>query len=521
MALLDELEARLRPLELELNEAWWALNTDAGPENEARREAVELRLREALADRETFAAVEGALTGATPGSPEHRQLTRVRNAMLTNQLDDDLRRRLVELETRVESRFSSHRGRIDGETVDDNRIHSILQTSDDTGLRRAAWEASKSVGAVVADDVLELVRLRNEAARSLGHRDHYTLALDVDELDGSRLIATLEEVARLTDDPFARWKAVEDERRAARFGCAVDELRPWHYDDAFFQDAPPVHGVDLDAHLAGADIEGLTLRTYDGLGIDLRDVLGRSDLYGRERKSQHAFCIDIDRTGDDVRVLCNVVPGERWTETMLHEFGHAAYDVAIDRTLPWLVHAPVHMLATEAVAMLLGRLTRDPRWWAAVPELGSADVETLVDPLAEGRRARALVFARWALVMCHFERGLYADPDADHAGRWWDLVERYQLVHRPDGRVAPDWAAKIHLAVAPVYYQNYLYGELLASQLQAALERDAGGLVDRPDAGAWLVERVFRHGASTRWDHLVEQATGEPLTARHFAAEVA
>ena len=73
--------------------------------------------------------------------------------------------------------------------------------------------------------------------------------------------------------------------------------------------------------------------------------------------------------------------------------------------------------------------------------------------------------------MTNFERGLYADPDADLDTLWWDLVERYQLVHRPDGRHAPDWAAKIHLAAAPVYYQNYLYGELFASQLDATLAR--------------------------------------------------
>jgi len=122
--------------------------------------------------------------------------------------------------------------------------------------------------------------------------------------------------------------------------------------------------------------------------------------------------------------------------------------------------------------------------------------------------------------MCHFERALYRDPGADHRTRWWDLVERYQLVRRPDDRDAPDWASKIHLAVAPVYYQNYLYGELMASQVQASMRADAGGIVDRPEAGAWLVERVFRAGASRRWDRLVAEATGEPLTARHFADEL-
>jgi hypothetical protein len=50
------------------------------------------------------------------------------------------------------------------------------------------------------------------------------------------------------------------------------------------------------------------------------------------------------------------------------------------------------------------------------------------------------------------DRGLlYADRD-DLNSLWWDLVERLQLVKRPAGRDEPDWAAKIHVAVAPVYY---------------------------------------------------------------------
>ena len=91
----------------------------------------------------------------------------------------------------------------------------------------------------------------------------------------------------------------------------------------------------------------------------------------------------------------------------------------------------------------------------------------------------------------------------------------------PDGRDAPDWAAKIHLAAAPVYYQNYLYGELFASQLAATLESRAGGIVDRPAAGELLVRDVFAPGASLRWDDLVTRATGEPLTAAHLARELA
>ena len=123
--------------------------------------------------------------------------------------------------------------------------------------------------------------------------------------------------------------------------------------------------------------------------------------------------------------------------------------------------------------------------------------------------------------MTNFERRLYADPDADLDTLWWDLVEQYQQVRRPDGRHAPDWAAKIHLAAAPVYYQNYLYGELFASQLDATLAARTGGLVDRRDAGALLVRRRVRARRVAAVGRAGRSgATGEPLSAAHLAAPV-
>ena len=133
---------------------------------------------------------------------------------------------------------------------------------------------------------------------------------------------------------------------------------------------------------------------------------------------------------------------------------------------------------------------------------------------------RLLVFARWVLVMTHFERGLYADPDADHDTRWWDLVEKFQLLTRPDGRVAPDWAAKLHVALAPVYYQNYLLGELVASHLQAMLTARYGGIVGRAEVGEFLQREIFAPGWSVRWDQLITNATGTALSVDAFAAEL-
>ena len=59
--------------------------------------------------------------------------------------------------------------------------------------------------------------MRNEAARSLGHRDWFALSLATDEMDEKKLLETLAAADRATSEPFARWKGSLDARLAERF----------------------------------------------------------------------------------------------------------------------------------------------------------------------------------------------------------------------------------------------------------------------------------------------------------------
>jgi peptidyl-dipeptidase A len=338
-------------------------------------------------------------------------------------------------------------------------------------------------------------------------------------MDEGRLFATLDECDALTAEPFVAWKAATDHRLAERFGCDVSELAPWHYEDPFFQEVPAAGGVDLTDVFEDADVVALARETFTGIGLETRDILERSDLYPRDGKCQHAFCIDIDREGD-VRVLANVAADRYWADTMLHELGHGVFDLGIDPSLPWLLR-DCHLTLTEGVAILMGRLAQDAGWLRDIAGVDAAEAERLQASLGAARAAEVLVFTRWVLVMTNFERAFYADPEADLTALWWSLVSRYQLVAPPPGRTEPDWAAKIHVACAPVYYHTYLYGNLVASQLGATLERDAGGLVGRAGAGRLLSEQIFHPGESVRWDRLLERATGEPLTAVHLARDIA
>jgi peptidyl-dipeptidase A len=215
-----------------------------------------------------------------------------------------------------------------------------------------------------------------------------------------------------------------------------------------------------------------------------------------------------------VRVLANVRPDAYWMNTMLHEFGHAVYDRHINPKLPYFLRTVAHICTTEAIALMMGALAEEPGW------LEKGELDSDVERLAARRRADRLVFTRWALVMFHFEKEFYEDPDRDDLNKlWWDLVERLQLVNRPPERDEPDWAAKIHVAIAPVYYHNYVLGNLISAQLRNHLEtRVTGGepFYSSEAAGRYLLEAVFGPGARNGWQDTVLGATGESLSPDHF-----
>ena len=130
--------------------------------------------------------------------------------------------------------------------------------------------------------------------------------------------------------------------------------------------------------------------------------------------------------------------------------------------------------------------------------------------------------------MICFEREFYRDPDQDLNTLWWDLVERFQFLARPEGRNEPDWAAKIHIATAPVYYHNYLLGEIVASQLQYTIDchiLDATGVtetgyVNEKRMGEYLREKVFKPGSSVHWNELLVDATGEKLNPQYLVNQL-
>ena len=526
-AFVEDHVRRIRPLEVGTGKAWWDANVTGKDEDFKKKEEAQNKIDAALADKPTFAKLKAIKEkGGIADKALARQVEVLYLQYLEKQADPELMKKMTAKANAVEQKFNVFRASVDGKEMTDSQVRDVLKKGTESSMRRKVWEASKVVGATVEADLKELVKFRNEAAKQLGFKNFHALQLFLNEQDGDELLRLFDRLDELTREPFTKAKAEIDDRLAKTYGVRPGDLMPWHYHDPFFQESPAVFDADLDAPYRKADILELCRKFYAGIGLPIDDVIARSDLYEKKGKSPHAFCTDIDREGD-VRVLANIVPNEYWMGTMLHELGHSVYSSKnIPQAVPYVLRAEAHILTTEGVAMQFERFSKSRAW---LEKMGVAVEDgTVFDAAAKKvQRNQLLIFSRWCQVMLRFEKGMYENPDQDLSALWWGYVEKYQGLKKPAGRTAPDYGSKIHICSAPVYYHNYMMGQLFASQVHHTIARevyagaDPNGVIYVGDrrVGAFMRKKVFEPGRSLSWKGLTKYATGEDLGAKAFAKD--
>jgi len=518
---LKQHDLLVRPLYQDYNQRYWDLSL-AGDNATLERALVGAKERylQVYNNRQEFAQLRQWRKEAESLAPdEARQFKLVYDSFVPNQMEGDVLRDIVARETQIESVFNTFRADFEGGRASDNQLRDILRKETNPDRRKAAWESTKQIGSEVAPLLLDLVRIRNREASRLGYPNYYSMMFELQELDEKSVFSLFDSLESLSDAAFSKMKGGLDAKLKRRYGASERGSAPWLYADPFFQEYPAAGGGEaLDEIFANQNIEALTKLHYDSIGLDIASLLQRADLYEREGKSQHAFCLDVDREGD-VRVLCNVQKNERWMSTMLHEFGHAVYDRYNDPGVPFLLRTPAHILTTEAIAMLNGRMSKDPEWLVRIAGLSEAEARRISAGARAVLRSEMLIFLRWAITFVRFEREMYRDPEQDLNRLWWEYVERYQKVTPPRDRNLPDWGSKIHLAASPAYYQNYVLGELMASQVLQFIHENVSkrkSYVGNVEVGSFLTEKIFKPGSRYPWDEMLGHATAERLSPRHF-----
>ncbi len=517
---IKEKEKQISVLYKNLNSSYWIASISGKKEDYDEYGKNELALQKFFNNKEDFEKIKQMKQEDIEDKITARELKLFYYAYLSYQGDYKLMEEITKKVTATEQKFNTFRAKIGNKEYTENEIKAILKDGKNNKEAKKAWEAIKVQGAIVEKEVLEIVKLRNKLARSLGFRDYYEFALEVGEQKEKEIEEIMDHLDKLTEQPFKKLKEEMDSFLSKRYKIKKEELGPWNYGDPFFQEGPEIYEVDLDSYYS-EDIVEKAKAYYKSIGLNVEGILSRSDLYEKPGKNQHAYCTDIDRQGD-VRTLQNLKNSERWMETLLHELGHGLYSENHDKKLPFILRDSAHLFTTEAIAMLFGRMSRNSEFLRNYCKVSEKEAEQIKEDTRKLLRLKELLCSRWIQVMFRFEQQLYRNPEQDLRKLWWDLVKKYQLIDF--SRDAPDWASKYHIVSAPVYYHNYLLGELLASQIHNYIAKNFtkdpdSDYTGHKEVGEYLIENIFAPGTRYRWDEMIKRALKEPLNPKYFAEE--
>lgn len=523
-AFLEQHTKTIQPLYKNLCETYRKASISGKAEDYKLSENAQLVYNDIYTDPKVFAEIQELSKNETNWNPSlKRQYEVVYRLYLSSQWDKNLLEKIISLGTEIEQKFSTYRAVYAGKEYSDNEVEEVLKKSTDSEELKWVWEAHKSIGPRVADDVLNLVRLRNQHAKSLGFKNFHNMNLFLWEQEEKELDQFFDDLSDKSEKIFKEHKHILDQHLASRYNCKIEDLMPRHYQNRYFQETPQsMWKIDLDKYYQNQNSETITKDFYTWIWLDVDDILANSDLYEKPGKNQHAYCMNCDKLGD-IRVLCNIKQSEKWMGTMLHEFGHAVYDKYINKDLPYFLRDPAHIFTTEAVAEFFQDLSSNWSWMQEMLDISDEEKDIIQKSSLYTIAFNKLIFAQRVQVLRRFEKELYNNPEQDLNKLWRDLVAKYQWITAPADRNSPDRATKIHIATVPCYYHNYLLWYVLAEQRRKKMEEispEKSNLIGQKQVGKRFTENVFKPGSSISWRELVRKSTWQDLNIDIFVKSI-
>ena len=136
-------------------EAWWDLAVTGSEEAQQELVRAGTEYNRLFADEGEQETVAGWYRERRSLDDEllRRQVEVLYRTYAARRGDAETLDRIEELEAEANAVYGNHRGVVGGRPVGENEVRDILRTSRDEGLRREAWEASKTVGREVEGTV--------------------------------------------------------------------------------------------------------------------------------------------------------------------------------------------------------------------------------------------------------------------------------------------------------------------------------------------------------------------------------
>lgn len=420
--------------------------------------------------------------------------------------------KLQKNEMRISQKFNGCRGEVDGKPTPNFEINKLLETERNPEIRkRLYYEVNVKPADLIATDLVDLVKQRNELAHKLGYEDFFSYQLkEVFKVDEKKLFKLLDDLDSSTDEIITGIETVNNKKLAAAYGIKPDELQPYHQ-GLLLEDNP---WPKADKYVKDKDqVISTSAKMYKRMGWDIERQPVILDLFPKPNKNQHGFCFDID-TNKDVRILANLSNDIDSIETLNHELGHAVYDLGISSHIKYFQRNPVSSAYTETIAMMMASIPYKEGTF--IKDLNMP--QKLFEALQIDKQKKLVSFVRKYLFYINFEKQLYKNPNQDLPKLWFELKCKFQKLNMPR-QMDNSWASIPHFLTHPAYMQNYLRAEIMASQIYEAAKNKLGNISENPKTAAFFNKKMFKFGDMLTEEEAIKKISGKELSVTDFCKQ--
>jgi hypothetical protein len=448
-----------------------------------------------LQSRRDYAAVIDAWTGRVKDSTLARRLFLHHRDFLTARADPRLPIALVNLQTAIQDTVTQFRFDVRGTKLTLTELSGLIDTSADRSLREAAFRARPQVAGHTEASIVRALALIDRIGRQQGFADGAAAGLTSSSLEPRQVLEDLDRFEQATRPAYL---AILER---VKTDLHLDRVEAWDIDywlhrqeAASGNDAwPKEKGVERLREL----MRGIGF-AVDSLPIDIKiwDV------------PTGGITFPV-RPPFEARLLSNPFNGSRFYHVLFHEYGHAVNFTLMRPDLPPAFFRGDETPLGEGLAETLGYFAADHQWLeraAGVPAAQAARLEQVA-------RMQQLVWLRRTIALnAYSEITQYLHRRADLDSLYAAAYRRFIAVELPPGH----WfATRDMFATGPLYFQSYLYANMIATQLREAMRREFGveDLTAEPRVARWLTDHFYAEGAAVPWPEKIRRATGRPLSS--------
>ncbi|KAJ3243399.1 hypothetical protein HDU78_000520 [Chytriomyces hyalinus] len=433
----------------------------------------------------------------------------------------------------LEAKLAEHRramplGYVDpasGEFVKASSVQlmTLMRSSDDEELRKSCYEGMRSIGAYIAPQFIEIVKLRNKLARNLGFEDFYDYKVTAAEGFGKATLFPILE--KLAQDSRPILDAALEKLAAEKGEFA---LKPWNTGYALAGSLVK----DKDPYFPFETAVNSWARSFAALGIKYEGATMRLDLCDRQGKYSNGFChwpqpawvhptkgwIPSQANFTSLATPSQVGSGLSALVTLMHEGGHAAHLANVKQESPLFgqERAPTSIPYAENQSMFLDSLVGDAAWMSryAYSKDGQVIPWDLIEREISTMHAYKIFRLTGLLAGPMFERKVYEVPEAELTV---DVL--LELADSVEVQVQGMLTGRPVLAIphpltdeSAAYMHGYVLAEMAVYQTRKHFLTKYGTLVDNPNIGKDLRDVYWQCGNSRNFLNLIQDMTGSDLS---------